>query len=116
MEKRMLVIFKSKAAAEVIMYEKHAKLVLDLLGKDAKQGIITAEQAGPAIATVEAEIERLDRLAAEEAKKNASEQDDDYAIDQVPQAPVVKFSTRAYPLLEMLRAAEKSKQPVVWGV
>ena len=39
----MLVKFKSKAAADVVMYEEHAKLILDLLGKDVKQGIITAE-------------------------------------------------------------------------
>jgi hypothetical protein len=117
MEKRMLVKFKSKAAADVVMYEEHAKLILDLLGKDVKQGIITADQAGPAIAAVAAEIERLDRLAAEEEKKNAPQQDDDYDdIGQSEQAPVVKFSTRAYPVLEMLRAAQKSKQPVVWGV
>lgn len=113
----MLVKFKSKAAADVVMYEEHAKLILDLLGKDVKQGIITAEQAGPAIAAIEAEIERLDRLAAEEAKKNAPDSDDDYDdVGQGKHAPVVKFSTRAYPLLEMLRAGDKNKQPVVWGV
>jgi hypothetical protein len=113
----MLVKFKSKAAAEVVMYEEHAKLILDLLGKDAKQGIVTAEQAGPAIAAIEAEIERLDRLEAEEAKKNEPEPDeDDDDIGQAGQAPVVKFSARAYPLLEMLRAADKARQPVVWGV
>ncbi len=113
----MLVKFKSKAAAEVIMYEEHAKLILDLLGKDTKQGIITAEQAGPAIAAIEAENERLNQLAAEEAKQKGQEEAGPFDdIDQPQQAPVVKFSTRAYPLLEMLRAAEKNKQPVVWGV
>ncbi|MGV3741905.1 MAG: DUF1840 domain-containing protein [Burkholderiaceae bacterium] len=113
----MLVKFKSKAAADVVMYEEHAKLILDLLGKDTKQGIITADQSGPAIAAIEAEGERLKQLAAEEARKNGQEQNDPFDdIDQAGQAPVVKFSTRAYPLLEMLRAAEKNKQPVVWGV
>jgi hypothetical protein len=116
-EKPMLIKFKSKAAADVIMYEEHAKLILDLLGKDTKQGIITVEQAGPAIAAIEAEIERLHQLAAEETKKNELEPDDAYGdLEQAGQAPTVKFSTRAYPLLEMLRAAEKDKQPVVWGV
>ena len=38
----MLVTFKSKAAAEVLMYEDHAKRILDLLNKDVKRGIITA--------------------------------------------------------------------------
>ncbi len=113
----MLVKFKSKAAADLMMYEEHAKLILDLLGKDTKQGIITVEQTGSAIATIEAEIERQNQLAAEEASKNGPEQDDDYDdAAQAAQPPIVKFSTRAYPLLEMLRAADKAKQPVVWGV
>ena len=52
----MLIIFKSKAAAEVIMYEEHAKRILDLLGKDVKRGVITAEEAPAAIARLESEI------------------------------------------------------------
>jgi hypothetical protein len=113
----MLVKFKSKAAADVVMYEEHAKLILDLLGKDTKQGIITAEQAGPAIAAIETEIERFKQLAAEDERQNGVEQDDAYDdLEQTGQPPIVKFATRAYPLLEMLRAADKNKQPVVWGV
>jgi hypothetical protein len=113
----MLIKFKSKAAADIVMYEEHAKLILDLLGKDTTQGIITAEQAGPAIAAIEAEIERMNQLAAEEAKKEEQEPENPYDdVDQAAQAPIVKFSTRAYPLLEMLRAADKRKQSVVWGV
>lgn len=113
----MLIKFKSKAAADVVMYEEHAKVILDLLGKDTKQGIITAEQAGPAIAAIEAESERIKRLAEEEAAKNGQAQEDAFdSGQQGGEAPVVKFSTRAYPLLEMLRAADKAGQPVVWGV
>src|SRR3954463_13202389 len=52
----MLVTFKSKAAAEVLMYEDHAKRILDLVGKDVKRGVITADEAARAIATLEAEI------------------------------------------------------------
>jgi hypothetical protein len=31
-------------------------------------------------------------------------------------AEIVSFSTRAYPLLEMLRAARDKQQDVLWGV
>ena len=41
----MLVTFKSKAAAEILMYEAHAKPILDLLGKDIERGVITADEA-----------------------------------------------------------------------
>jgi hypothetical protein len=113
----MLVKFKSKASAEVIMYEEHAKMILDLLGKEAKQGIITAEETGNAIAAIEGEIERINRLAAAEEAQKKEQKDDDYDEDEaVKQPETVKFSTRAYPLLEMLRAAQRANQHVVWGV
>jgi hypothetical protein len=113
----MLVKFKSKAAAEVFMYEEHAKMILDLLGKDTRQGIITAEETGSAIAAIEAEIERFNRLAAAEEAQKKEQRDDDYDKDEAARQPeAVKFSTRAYPLLEMLRAAQHANQHVVWGV
>ena len=52
----MLITFKSKAAADLLMYKTHAKPLLDALGKDLDQGIITAEDMAAAIATLEYEI------------------------------------------------------------
>ena len=102
----MLIIFKSKAAAEVIMYEEHARRILDLLGKDAKRGVITAEEAPGAIAKLEAEIAQ--------GKGNTA---DDQADEHEPAATRnVSFATRVYPLLEMLRAANRKKQSVAWGI
>jgi len=104
----MLIIFKSKAAAEVIMYEEHAKPILDLLGKDIKRGVITAEEAPGAIARLEAEI----------AQRKKAEQPQDGQADEPENTPTrgVSFATRLYPLLEMLRAADRKKQPVAWGI
>jgi predicted metalloendopeptidase len=113
----MLVIFKSKAAAEVIMYEEHAKRILDLLGKDTKRGVITAAEAGDAIAKVEAEIARIktaeEEKAREEASAEGSASDDD---KETRPKQGVSFATRSYPLLEMLRAAQRQGQPVAWGI
>ena len=114
----MLITFKSKAAADVLMYEEHAKRILDLLQKDAKRGIITAAESGNAIAVLEAEMagsrahhpsEEMQRDVALHNGENGDDKDHE-------KMQFVSFSTRAYPLLEMLRAAHQSNKDVMWGV
>jgi len=114
----MLVTFKSKAAAEVIMYEEHAKRILDLLHKDVKRGIITADETPRAIATLEEEIAESKRHPHSEAVQHDvmahhGEDGDDNEHEPIE---FVSFATRAYPLLEMLRAAQKEHSDVMWGV
>lgn len=109
----MLITFKSKAAAEVLMYEVHAKPLLDLLNKDLKRGIITAAETGLAIARLEAEI------AARRTPPAENDQDDndlDSAEKEHRARSQVSLATRAFPLLEMLRAAQRDQQDVMWGV
>ena len=79
-----LVIFKSRAGADIMMIDKHAKPILDLLGKDIKQGIITPEQTAPAIEKLEQEIARIkeqERLKAEEQAKKEEKKEDEEAED-----------------------------------
>lgn len=109
----MLVTFKSKAAAEVIMYEEHAKRILDMLGKDVEKGIIRVEETGDAIARIEQEIEEIRKQIQAEEAQRGEEQDEENEREPVQ---TVSFSARAYPLLEMLRAANAAGQPVIWGV
>lgn len=108
----MLITFKSKAAAELVMYKIHAKPILDLLGKNIDQGIITAEETADAITKLEAAIAASKR---DQAPENLQSDDAD---EEQPQglAAKVTFSTRAFPLLEMLKAANRTKQFVMWGV
>ncbi|MBM3364739.1 MAG: DUF1840 domain-containing protein [Betaproteobacteria bacterium] len=108
----MLVTFKSKAAAEILMYATHAKPILDLLGKDTERGVITADETEQAIARIESEI------ASRKFSKPASSQlDDEVVIDPVTgPGEAVSFGARAYPLLEMLRAAHREHEVVMWGV
>lgn len=105
----MLVTFKSKAAADILMYSVHAKPILDLLSKDVERGVITAEETAQAIERIESEIAArklstpvLDDEDNSDAKKGLNE--------------VVSFGARAYPLLEMLRAAHREQAFVMWGV
>ncbi|HYC41505.1 MAG TPA: DUF1840 domain-containing protein [Noviherbaspirillum sp.] len=114
----MLVTFKSKAAAEVMMYEEHARRILDLLNKDVKRGIITSAEAPTAVARLEAEIaESRLHPTSEEVKRDVLAHHGDEGDDNEHE-PVefVSFATRAYPLLEMLRAARNDGHDVMWGV
>jgi Domain of unknown function (DUF1840) len=114
----MLVTFKSKAAAEVLMYEEHAKRILDLLHKDVKRGIITAAEMPNAIAALEAEIaESRMHPASEEVQRDAlTHQGEEPKDNEHEPIEFVSFSTRAYPLLEMMRAAQRDNKDVMWGV
>lgn len=114
----MLVTFKSKAAAEVLMYEEHAKRILDLLNKDVKRGVLTSAELPNAVAKLEAEIaESRMHPTSEEVKRDVlahhGQEGDDNEHEPVE---FVSFATRAYPLLEMMRAAKHEKHDVMWGV
>ena len=114
----MLIHFRSKSAADVTMYKEHAKRLLDLLGKDPEQGVITAGEAARAVGVLEREIEES-RLhpTTEEVKRDIDAHHGDEGSDaEHEEVQTVTFAARAYPLLEMLRAARDEKKDVVWGV
>lgn len=137
----MLVIFKSKAGADIMMFEENAKQILDLFGKDTHKGIITADETEAAIVTLEKEIEHRKKIEAEEkAERERLEQeererlekekeenwdnDDDKDRDPYEEKkqpppkpePPVSFSARSYPFLQLLKAASKKKKDIYWGV
>jgi septal ring factor EnvC (AmiA/AmiB activator) len=132
----MLVTFKSKAAGNLYMFEENARQILDLLDKDVRQGIITAEQTGKAIRVLEEEIarqkieearekeerEREEREAEERrfyGENEEAEKEKEYLREKTrpEKAEVpVPFSARAYPFLQMLKAAHKKEKDIVWGV
>jgi hypothetical protein len=114
----MLITFHSKAAAEVVMYKEHAKRILDLLGKDVVRGVVTAAETGPAIARIEAEIaENKRHPIAEEVRHDVAVHHGEWGDDNDHEpAEEVSFAVRAYPLLEMLRAAHREGRDVMWGV
>ncbi|HJV83289.1 DUF1840 domain-containing protein [Noviherbaspirillum sp.] len=114
----MLVTFKSKAAAEVLMYEEHAKRILDLLNKDVKRGVLTPGELPKAVSTLEAEIaeSRLHPLSEEVSRDVLAHHGEDWDDNEHEPVEFVSFATRAYPLLEMMRAAKNEGRDVMWGV
>lgn len=107
----MLIIFKSPASGDVIMFEKNGKEMLEVLGKDKAdaKGIFTVEQLPAAIDTLKAAI------AADKARQ-ADKGDDEDEQDAKPGGGGVSFFQRAVPLLELLERSLKDKVPVTWGV
>ncbi len=130
----MLVTFKSKAAGDLFMFEENARQILDLLGKEVHQGIITADQTAEAIRILEDAIarqkieeareredrEKEERETEEQRRREAEENPEKDPFDEKTRPKKVEipvpFSARAYPFLLMLRAAHKKERDIVWGV
>jgi hypothetical protein len=105
----MLYEFKSKAAGSVVMTGPVAERLLAIVSKaPGPKGVFTVEQMGPAIAALQAAVER-------ENAEGAAPPDE--ADDVRPDAaPAVTLAQRAWPLMDLLRAAERAGQVVTWGV
>lgn len=100
------------------MYEEHARRILDLLHKDVKMGILTPAELPQAIARVEAEIaeSRLHPVSEEVHRDVLAHHGEDWDDNEHEPVEYVSFATRAYPLLEMMRASKKEGHEVMWGV
>jgi hypothetical protein len=114
----MLVTFKSKAAADVVMYEQHAKRILDLLHKDVQRGVITADELDATLESLESVLgESRNQAPAEALHRDGSTHPGEAEADgEHAHSEYVSFAVRAYPLLEMLREAKKRHVNVVWGI
>jgi hypothetical protein len=113
----MLINFRAKSSPEVLMYQEHAQRILDLLHKNPTRGIITAAEAGDALAILEKEVaeSRLHPEVDVEHDVHAHEKEDDETIEHA-RLQRVGFSARAYPLLEMLRSAKENGENITWGI
>jgi predicted metalloendopeptidase len=100
------------------MYKEHAKRMLDLLGKDVNRGVITAAEAARAVEVLEKEIaESRKHQASDDVQRDVQAHHGEVSEDSDHEGmEVVSFATRAYPLLEMLRAARDGGHDVLWGV
>ncbi|MBR7800611.1 DUF1840 domain-containing protein [Undibacterium fentianense] len=109
----MLIIFKSKVTGEIVMYKEHVANLFRLLEKNLERGVITAAETNHVIKTIEQLIDE-DKQQRKTIAQNEEDDLSDYEKKQ--QNSVVTLSARMYPLLEMLRMANKKQADILWGV
>ena len=108
----MLIVFQSKAAADVLMFSAHALTIMEVIGRsygDAlpERGVITHEQLPAAIQAIEQAI-----ADDKHQDEDDAEQDDD--VKMHPIAEPVSFRQRVWPLLAMLRSSHEQDVDVMW--
>lgn len=114
----MLITFRSKSASDVTMFGIHAKRILELLAKPEARGVITAGEAPRAITLIEQEIEEAKHHpVSEDVRRDVHAHHGEHGDDpEHEEVQMVSFAVRAFPLLEMLRAASREGNDVLWGV
>jgi hypothetical protein len=111
-----LIVFRCKAAGEIFMFAETAQRIFEIVGKAAApRGVLTAAEVPAALerllAAVEAEKASLKAASQAQRGDSGNAADDDAAV-----ARGVTLGQRAFPLLEMLRAAQRKAVDVTWGV
>lgn len=108
----MLVTFKCHAAPDVKMLDNLAQYLLGIIGKRLEaRGVITHDELDAAITKLEAAI-ATDKQERAEHEGHFHEGEDDHAHHEQP----VGLAQRAFPFLDMLRAARKEQNDIVWGL
>jgi hypothetical protein len=106
----MLYEFKSRATGNVVMTQKVAERLLAIIGKaPGPTGIILPEQMPAAIRALEDAIEQERAQGGREESEDEDERDPN-------RTPAVSLAQRAWPLIDMLRAAAAAEREITWGV
>lgn len=105
----MLLTFKSKAAANVLMLDDLAGQLFQIMGHElSERGILTPEALPQAIASLEAAVVADNARSADEG--------DEAGLDETARQVRLRLAQRAFPFLDLLRAAQRRGHSVVWGV
>jgi len=106
----MLIVFKSGVCADVAMFAKNGREILQVLDKnpDDQRGVITVEQLPNAIATLSTLIK--------EGPRNVEAFQEDMDDDGNEPDNEVGLALRAVPILELFERSLAAKVPVTWGI
>jgi len=109
----MLVTFKCRASPDVTMLENLAQYLLGIIGKRlGPRGVITHDELEVAISKLESAI-AIDKKERAEHEGHFHDGEDGHEHHhEVP----VGLAQRAFPFLDMLRAAQKAQNDIVWGI
>ena len=108
----MVITFKRRAGPDVMMLENLAQYLVGIVGKRlGERGVITHEETAEAIAKLEAAI-TFDKQERAEHDGHFHEGEEGHEHHEIPPG----LAQRAYPFLDMLRAAQKENADIVWGL
>lgn len=101
----MHYVFRSRAAADLIMMGPVGDQILSLVGREpSPRGIIEA-------AALPAAIEALEAAVAAERREQGQGDVDEPAAKE----PLVGLAQRVWPMLQMMRRAQAERADIVWG-
>ncbi len=112
----MLITFQSSAAAEITMYKAHVKELLDTLDKNCERGVITSAETAHVIQLLEQMMAQDKQERQRQEQLLQDEEDDEDAFEKKIKSETVSLSARFFPLLEMLKLAQKKQKDIIWGV
>ena len=103
----MLVTFHTNAFADITMFGDIAINLLRLMGHSGTvPGAIEPEDIPDA-------LKKLKRAIAADDTTNLAEKEEETSDE--PEEEPVTLHNRAYPLIQLLEAAEKEQAPVMWN-
>jgi hypothetical protein len=111
-----LVVFRSKAAAEIFMFAETAQRMLQIIGKaEADRGVIRGPDLDLALQRLVDAVES-EKSALRDAQAQRERDDRGGSVGGGAALPPITLGQRAFPLIEMLRAASRKGVDVTWGV
>jgi hypothetical protein len=110
-----LVVFRSKAAGEIYMFAETAHRLLRIVGRpESERGVIQAGEVAEALERLTAAVEReKEELRQERARREVEERTGNAHTERLL---AITLGQRAFPLIEMLRAAQRKRVDVTWGI
>ena len=110
-----LVVFRSKAAGEIFMFAETARRLLQIIGKDeGERGVVRADEIADALQRLTDAVEQEKaQLRQERARQQLDERAGDAHGERVQP---ITLAQRAFPLIEMLRAAQRQRVDVTCGI
>lgn len=110
----MLITFKTPPAPSVMMFAEHAQPILRAGGRSfpegfPQRGVITVEQLPGVIQGIEAAMAHSDTHAPTHDPDEQDQEEQEHPMNRP-----VNFKQRAFPLLDLLRQAQKAQKEVMW--
>ena len=106
----MMVTFRSSAAPDIVMLRDLAQYLLGLVGKGlAVRGVISTEELPAAIA-------RLEQAIRDDAARDSAHEHSTRGLRTELAPHAGGLAQRAWPLLDMMRAAHAQGRHVMWGM